>query len=114
MIMMVKDTTITAEELRNGDALTRERRLFDKLYTSHTITREAPAQIQGFAATDLELDAVHVKTGPIHKRSRVLTHMDHMITISAEGMPGVFEANAEVAERWITEAHFSLLDDPAA
>lgn len=109
--MMVKDYVVPAAEIRSPEGIVEKvlPATYGKLYERHTIGRREPVVFAGAAGVDIWIEAEHAKVGPIRKRERILTAGEHVLIVSAEGMPGVFDAETATIDAWFDGVVFATL-----
>ncbi|MEZ4384365.1 MAG: hypothetical protein R3A79_23745 [Nannocystaceae bacterium] len=109
--MMVKDYVVPPEEVRPAEGIVEKvlPATYGQLYERHAIVRQEPVVFAGAAGVDLWIEAVHAKVGDVRKRERILTAGEHVLIVSAEGMPGVFDTETAAIDAWFDEAVFATL-----
>lgn len=111
--MMVKDYVVPANEVRPPEGIV-EKVLpvtYGKLYARHTIGRQEPVIFAGAAGVDVWIEAEHAKVGAVRKRERILTAGEHVLIVSAEGMPEVFDAETAAIDAWFDGVVFAALTE---
>ena len=79
---------------------------YSKLFSSYTITEIKTIEQQGAQGLELTIDALHGTLGSIHKRERLFVRANHVLVISAEGQPELFELYAADIDAWMLGASF--------
>jgi len=85
---------------------------YDDLFESFTITRTTDITHQGVVGRELTIVAKHAALGTIHKRERFFVRGDHVLVVSAEGLPPLFDTFAAQIDAWILGADFLNLAPP--
>ena len=111
--LLAKDYEVTPEQRRDVDGIIREvlPMTYERLFDSFTITGTTPVVHQGSEGREVEIRAVHSGLGEIRKRERLFVRGDHVLVISAEGRPELFDAVAEDIDAWFAGARFANLGD---
>lgn len=111
--MMVKDYVVPADQVRTPEGIVEKvlPATYGKLYSRHAIHRREPVVFAGAAGVDIWIEAEHAKVGPIRKRERILTAGEHVLIVSAEGMPGVFDAETATIDAWFDGVVFAALTE---
>lgn len=109
--LMVKDSEVPASERRDVDRLVDEAlpRTYGELFARFEITRSAKVERHGIRGRELWIEAEHARMGKIRKRVRIFVNGPHILEISAEGRPEVFDAMGPVIDAWFAGARLANL-----
>ncbi len=101
--LLAKDYEVAPERRLGVDAIIDEvlPATYDELFESFTIRSRAAIDHQGAEGREIMIDAVHRSLGPIRKRERLFVRGDHVLIVSAEGLPPLFETFAADIDAWI-------------
>jgi hypothetical protein len=111
--LLAKDYEVTPEQRRDVDAIIAEvlPMTYERLFESFAITSTTPVVHQGSEGREVELRAVHSGLGDIRKREQIFVLGDHVMVLSAEGRPEMFDAVAGDIDAWFAGAEFANLGE---
>ncbi len=101
--LMAKDYEVAPAERLPVDAIVRDvlPLTYAKLFENHTISEVKAIEHQGVEGLSLTLDAVHETLGQIHKREHLFVRGNHVLVISVEGSPELFDLFAADIDAWM-------------
>ncbi len=101
--LLAKDYKVAPERRLGVDTIIDEvlPDTYNELFESYSVSSRTVIDHQGAEGRELYIDAVHRSLGPIRKRERLFVRGDHVLIVSAEGLPPLFETFAADIDAWI-------------
>lgn len=101
--LLAKDYEVAPERRLTVDAIIQDvlPNTYNDLFERFEIRSTIEIEHQHAEGRELLIDAAHPGIGPIRKRERLFVRGDHVLIVSAEGQPELFDAFKADIDAWI-------------
>ncbi len=106
--LLAKDYEVAPERRLPVDAIIQDvlPNTYDELFESFEIRSVLTIDHQAAEGRELLIDALHPGVGPIRKRERLFVRGGHVLIVSAEGRPELFDTFKADIDAWIEGVAF--------
>lgn len=110
--MLAKDYTVPPKQNTTAKRLATEifPQNYSRFFLGHNILKSAPCSHQNTVGHETELTAHHPRRNEVKKVERVFTKGNHVIILSAEGIPSAYAQWKQTALDWFAGARFKSLN----